>query len=80
MKRKPCTLLLALFLLTVSVSAETAGSADDPLISQSYISDTFLPQVKQSLAQITADASPVETVLSLSAWPPVCTSSGTMAR
>ncbi len=76
MKRKPCALLLALFLLTVSVSAETAGSADNPLISQSYISDTFLPQVKQSLAQITADAAPAETVLSLSAGESVALTEG----
>ena len=50
MKRKIMILLLCALLLGGTASAANAGGADDPLISRSYVTDTFLPHVKAALA------------------------------
>lgn len=44
------TLLLAAFtVLTVTVMAAGVGSSDDPLVTLSYLNETFLPQVMKSV-------------------------------
>ena len=53
MKTKLSALLLCVLLLAAAFPAEAAaGDADDPLISQSYIGDSFLPQVFSAMAQL----------------------------
>ena len=53
MKKRIVSLLLCLLLLsTVSVYA-AVGGGDDPLISLSYLKDTFLPQLQQALQKLT---------------------------
>lgn len=41
----PITLLLVLGMLVVGVSAAEVGSAEDPLVSLSYLQETFLNQI-----------------------------------
>lgn len=55
-KKQIPALLLCFLLLTGSVSADAPGSAGDPLISQSFVTDTFLPRVKSSLAALADSA------------------------
>lgn len=44
------TLLLAAFtVLTVSVMAAGVGSSDDPLVTLSYLNESFLPQIMKSV-------------------------------
>ena len=44
------TLLLAAFtVLTVTVMAAGVGSSDDPLVTLSYLNETFLPQVLRAV-------------------------------
>ena len=53
MKTKLSALLLCVLLLAAAFPAEAAaGDADDPLISQSYIGDSFLPQVFSAMARL----------------------------
>ena len=51
MKKRITAFLLCVLLLTGSAYA-SAGSSGDPLITLSYLSDTFLPQVRASLTAI----------------------------
>lgn len=50
MKKRILCMLLALLLLSVPVLA--AGGADDPLISKSYVEETFLPQLRAGLQAV----------------------------
>lgn len=57
MKKFMTVLLLCTLLLTAAVPAfAAAGSTDDPLISQSYIINTFLPRAFASMQRIREDA------------------------
>ena len=61
MKRRISTLLVAVLLLSAAVLfTGAAGSAADPLISRSYITDTFLPQTRAALSETASQT--------LSAW------------
>ena len=58
LKKRMLPLLLCLFLLGGEIFATTAaaaaGGADDPLISVSWIADTFLPRLRGALADTAA--------------------------
>ena len=72
MKKALILLLLCTLTFTAAVPAQAfAGSADDPLISQSYVTDTFFPQVIASLQRIRE-----KTVQSLTAGAGTGTASG----
>ena len=49
MKKRIALVLLFALLLSAAGTAYAAGGADDPLISLSYVTDTFLPQVREAL-------------------------------
>ena len=50
MKKRILCLFLGLLLLSAPVQA--AGGGDDPLISQSYVERTFLPQLRAGLKAV----------------------------
>ena len=54
MKKKVLPILLLLCLLLSGGRAFAAGGADDPLISVSWIADTFLPRLRGALADAAA--------------------------
>lgn len=56
MKRRGLMLLLCAALLGSTARAAAPGSAEDPLVSRSYLRDTFLPEAKIALAAITDSA------------------------
>lgn len=51
MKKRIISLLLCAALLPAVLPAFAAGGSDDPLISQSYIADVFLPQITAALGE-----------------------------
>lgn len=54
--KKHILFLLCLLLLCAATPAYAAGGADDPLISLSYVTDTFLPRLTASLRSIREQA------------------------
>lgn len=59
MKKRLICFLSALALLTAALGGTalaSAGSADDPLISLSYITDTFIPQVRAAWTELVSAA------------------------
>ena len=56
MRRSICLILTMAFLICIcSAGAASAGSASDPLISQSYITDNYVPAVQQQGAALRAE-------------------------
>ncbi len=52
MKKRIISLCLALLLLVSGTSVFASGTQNDPLITLSYITDTFLPMARQALARV----------------------------
>lgn len=56
MKKSPFLLLLCILLLAPLCASAAAGDRDDPLISRSFVDDTFLPRARSAVAGAAARA------------------------